>query len=453
MGNVLIFFMSTRNAYSAEIYYKYGKRYKEDGINLPQTTHTNLGTAKALAYSIGQIDKVCYLASKSVRKLKADGSDEAWFKRELDAYLDTLSKGSKRKKVLYKSVKVADDFSDKTIMKSAIKLIDRIDVKEGDHVYIDFTGGIRQAASILLAVGKILELKSINVILLTNQYNRDKKDEYKDSQTPLKVVENKNVSSGMDYVSATQYFLKTGDISQLKIWFENNERSLNGIENDIIKRFEKFYKSISLCRADVTTDCWNEIRSDLDAYEKNKEKTLTFAYVVDLLTAEMEKGGDNSIVSLIYWCLKHNFVQQAVTIFNEKIPGVVHSVLTKQELLYLFPTEIKNKNLKNSYLGIYEHLLDETKSSKEDLKDLIEFKKMYLLLDAVRDYTNHASGEENRGEVGPFLIKMKQENFILEDNIDDFLENVEEIKQLILTILDNIEIYKAAWEKYKTKEK
>ena len=467
MANVLVFFMSTRIDSKPEIYYRYEgdkvEKYQAEDKLAPMTNHTNLGTAKALVHAIGKIDKISYLASESVRattvkkgdKIESKESDENWFKGMLDSYL----KDCKITVPEYIGIPINDNFSDSSVMDSAINLIDRLKLTKGDKVYIDYTGGMRQAASILLAISKILKLKGFEVTILTNYYNIDKKEEYKNPHSPLVINENKNVSNGVDYVSATQYFLATGDISRLKNWFEitcaSNEITLEQKERDIIEKFEQFYKAISLCQADITTACWDALQTELDNYEniEKENKTSTFAYVVDLMSAEMEKEGDSNIVSLIYWCLRHNFIQQAVTIFNEKLPLVVNDKLTKQQLMYKFPKEIKDRETKQSYFGIYDRLQKDSSSVENISATQIEFKKRYLLLDAVRDYTNHASGEENHGQIEEFLAKMKEEGIVEVDNIRAFLENVDGIKEQIINVLDNIKGYQDAWENYNTKEK
>ena len=381
MANILLFFLSHYPRGNVnEIYYKYG-------VEIETAGHTNMGSAKALMSQLqGELHKVIYLSSDSVRKY----GHNLRFQKELSEWAE-----EKYEKVpLFREVEVTDDFQDNKIMDYVISMIK--DVEAQDCIYIDFAGGIRQAAFALLAMGKILKYKGVQEVkLLTSHYNREV---IYSKENPLLIDDNQSVSSGIDYVGAVQYFLRTGDIRELEAWFLTNGNLLES-ECKILSAFKNFYNGIALCQAEHTMQNWKKVLEILEAYKKTETKTPVFEYVVDLFASKMNVKKEPQVVSLLNWCLEHDLMQQALTIYNEKMPGLIN--LTKSKLLYNWPSKVPNVD-KDSYYGIYKAL----RGAYEDgliSEYQYDFKKRYLLLDAIRDHANHASIRENAGEIDDFL--------------------------------------------------
>lgn len=460
MANILLFFMSGYPPKNfKENYYQY-----RTGRPV-QANHTNMGPARALiAYLEGDeegcaprtLDKVVYLASETVRANEGNLK----FEQDLKAW---ISEGQYKSNVLFGSKNVPDNFEDNEIMAEVIDMTRGIE--KNDHVYIDFSGGLRQAASALLAIARILEFKGVEKItILTNQFNPG--SDYTEDN-PLIVRENSAVFGAVDYVSATKYFLRTGDIRELETWFCENEASFRPggkpvpEEEEILRTFKEFYGGISLCQAEKTLENWECITSALEKYNECPAEcqTVTFRYVVELFKSTMRKDSEReeSVVSLIRWCLRHDLMQQALTIFNEKMPLVV-GFKNKNRFFLEWPGQLSEEQKKSYYL-IYLNMLEvtglkecEDVSEREmlkpckalkrcvDLERCVDFKRRYLLLDAMRDHVNHASVRENSGEVDLFLAEIGATK-----TIQQMLTDLSFVTEQIEQVLDEIELYRQAF--------
>ena len=454
MANILMFFLSNypRKEYEKELYYKYKEAVE-------QATQTNMGPARSLVASLdGKLDKIIYLASDSVRIKKEDVRFESefmnWFHEKWNR---DLEKNNSKLDVIFEKIEVSDDFRDDEIMNYVIKMVREI--KPEDHVFIDFSGGFRQAAFAFLTVSKILTYKGItNITILTAHYTRG--IEYS-QENPMLIEENKSVSQGMDYVGATQIFLKTGDITELGKWFLDNEKNLNHWEDEIIECFKRFYKSILLCQVKTTVECWEEILKNLKEYQNKELEQVTpsFKNVVDLFLIKMSKEEENSFFSLIRWCINHDLLQQALTIFDEKIPETL-GFEKRNDFMYKWPEELKSKEDKASYYKHYESL--KSKLDKGEIKEeQCEFKIKYLLLNSIRNHANHASEDEKANEINKFLMAIPQKYInVNQNNINDVgfsdtnnennictkMSDLSYIKRLILDVLDHFNIYKDAFD-------
>lgn len=416
--NVLILYLSMYHVDPDKLcdsdikYYRYLDEEVVKGIQ------TNEGPAKALIQHLGgKLDHIIYFASETVRNKcietnKLETHSNKLFQEAIEKYMTAHNYCIPSD--MFIPVNVQDTLEDREIISEIINVADSL--SENDHVYIDLTGGQRQVAYMLLAISRILSLKDVCLeAVFTTDFNNEK--EYT-KDDPLDIMNNKSVFQSTDYVNAVNMFFDTGKVKLLKEWFDNFNIELTGEEKEILKCLEDFYRNIRLCKVNGCTEKWEKVIEAIHKYRQKENggvQTKEFQFIVEILEKKMEKNQNNNDFNVINWCLDNELLQQAITIFNEKIPMHILSKLkiekneekAKKYLLYKYPKSV-NKDHKASYKGIFKELEE---CNEEDGKFL---KGLYLLIDAIRDHANHASEDKEKNDINEFLEifyeKMKDQN-------------------------------------------
>ena len=211
---------------------------------------------------------------------------------------------------------------------------EQLPAKSKIKLYIDTTGGFRNAAMLFLIVGRIMSYLGIEVAnIFYTSWNKGK----------CTVHEIKDIYDLLDLIAGFEEFLMFGSAKKLNDHYKldsfvrtKGDQDLNQKSiNDLIKAMNRFSDVINISRRgefktelSYLAERLSKIRFDQDSsaedfnYQLIKflrepiEKEYTSLFEPKMLNI-------NDDLSYVEWCLKHDYVQQALTLFKECVPTVL----------------------------------------------------------------------------------------------------------------------------------
>lgn len=201
-------------------------------------------------------------------------------------------------------------------------------------LYIDTTGGFRNAAMLFLIVGRIMSYLGIEVAnIFYTSWNKGK----------CTVHEIKDIYDLLDLIAGFEEFLMFGSAKKLNDHYKldsfvrtkgNQDLNQKSI-NDLIKAMNRFSDVINISRRgefktelSYLAERLSKIRFDQDSSAEDFNYQL-----IKFLREPIEKEytslfepkvlNTNDDLSYVEWCLKHDYVQQALTLFKECVPTVL----------------------------------------------------------------------------------------------------------------------------------
>lgn len=238
---------------------------------------------------------------------------------------------------------------------------------EPSNVYIDYTGGLRDISFLMTVITRYLEYMNFKC----------KKIVYSN----LRTESEKGVIHSIDCVydlftliNGVDQFVRTGNAELLGKCYENEKDEETRKLLSLIIRFSQI---ISICNIQEIDSILPEIGKGLRDYRKNRETDSLylkmFADMIGVIRKKLYIHEDASFEypDLIRWCLDNNMIQQALTLYIEKMPVYYYekNLLKMPENL-----EITNSGKTKETIAFYERLFDDRlKDEKiEELKTALK---------------------------------------------------------------------------------
>ncbi|MBS5378307.1 MAG: TM1812 family CRISPR-associated protein, partial [Veillonella sp.] len=224
-------------------------------------------------------------------------------------------------------------------------------------LYIDTSGGFRNAAMLFLIVGRIMSYMGIEVanIYYTSWV-----------EGVCTVHEIKDTYDLLDLIAGFEEFLMFGSAKKLNDHYRVNESNLQITQetsnqksiDELLKAMNQFSDVINISRRgefktelSILNQKLSQIHFDYDSSVEGFNYQL-----IKLLREPIEKEYTSLFkqksldtmdeLSYVEWCLKHDYIQQALTLFKECVPDF----LIKKGVIVVdqakFCNYIKNKKLK-----------------------------------------------------------------------------------------------------------
>ena len=249
-------------------------------------------------------------------------------------------------------------------MEKAIDEITQL-FSEDDRVYIDTTGGFRNSSYLLMAVVRVLEYAGIHLTkAIYAKYHDDKH-----------ILDVTSLYRMFDLINAVNSFSQIGDSRQLEEYFE-------GQDNDVVKRtidaMNAFSDEISLCRTSKLDDVLKNLNNCLKELSKLKTDSKDIMLLRSLSSTIKKKFSCSNdrieYPDIVKWCLDNKLIQQAVTIYVEKMPEYFYKkkyyTVTDEKF-----EEVRNNNEKNHndlyYELFYSNLLVYYDSQNDRISNII----------------------------------------------------------------------------------
>lgn len=185
----------------------------------------------------------------------------------------------------------------------------------GESIYIDYTGGLRDSSLFMIALIRYLEFKGIlckDII-------------YSDFFSKPKAIRNiRYIYDMFNMINGVSEFVGTGNARQLvdlQKKLENTTKNDN--VNNFVSSLQSFSDAIALCNVGFIVDAITSISESINTLEQDISDDIFVQMFKTLIPTVKEKlyidKTPPSILDLSQWCLDNNMLQQAVTIYNEKI--------------------------------------------------------------------------------------------------------------------------------------
>ena len=256
-------------------------------------------------------------------------------------------------------------------------------------LYIDTTGGFRNAAMLFLIVGRIMSYLGIEVAnIFYTSWNKGK----------CTVHEIKDIYDLLDLIAGFEEFLMFGSAKKLNDHYKldsfvrtKGDQDLNQKSiNDLIKAMNRFSDVINISRRGEFKTELSYLAERLSKIRFNQDSSAEdFNYqLIKFLREPIEKEytslfepkmlNINDDLSYVEWCLKHDYVQQALTLFKECVP----TVLIEKGIIEVDKEQF-NKHLKDENLKAEKKILEnafkcwKAKYPKRNTDQLFMFKEFF----------------------------------------------------------------------------
>ena len=222
------------------------------------------------------------------------------------------------------------------VLEMAERIMDYAEAKkaQGDTVVLhaDLTGGPRHAVMLMFAVMRLLQYNGIEIgkVLYSNM--------------GLKIVEEVNDVYGIfDLIAGADEFAQFGSVSAILRYFGYDKKILarpphiSDRLHRLLLAMHGFAEEIKVCHYGAFAHAVEELSKALKEFREGSEADgadinegmiaqLRFRVEEEYREILGEKIND---VKLLRWCVKHGYLQQALTLFTERVPAI----LTERKIL------------------------------------------------------------------------------------------------------------------------
>lgn len=186
---------------------------------------------------------------------------------------------------------------------------------EETAIYADMTGGFRYAAMMMLSVMQLLKYRgaSIEGVLYSNFQKKAIED----------VSE---VHRMFSLLSGADEFANFGSVREIESYFKGKETSPE--LQSLLKVMRQFADAIRICRTPDIMPLVGRLSTSMDAFQKTGHKTLQEDLFMQILYLIRKEYGsllspNPSALDIIRWCVDKDFLQQAMTLCTEWLPGYI----------------------------------------------------------------------------------------------------------------------------------
>lgn len=339
---------------------------------------------------IDEMRKIKLSCDKSVPEVTA----VEYFKDVINQFACEISDIYKKEPIRFEIIPIPNYTVGEEVVKSAVKAADKITADPGStNLYIDFNGGQRYIAFMLLSIANLMRIRNVNLkeIMVMNIDNR------KDGVEKIQNME--EVFMCMDLIAGINEYINYGRVKMLKVYFRDSK---NTKIQDILRSLEAFSNNMLLCRTEKVFEQRDKLRQELDEYladaVKNDAHDILFAYVSKDIRNGCITLLNGQIPEVIQWCVEKDFIQQALTFYAERMPvnfqesGICEPTQKEKEEYNRYLKDCESRKASQEQYEIYK------KNYKRYNKDYCWFVK-YLLYNRKEDKSaDNKSVPENEGE-------------------------------------------------------
>ena len=185
------------------------------------------------------------------------------------------------------------------------------------RVYIDYTGGFRDISFLMTTVVRFLEIKGIKTGRIVYS-----------SYTEHRIIDITYIYNIMRLINGVDEFSSTGNPGILNGFVKDEE--LKGAY-DLLKAITELADQISLCQIDGIDNSFANVKTALETFALDEAKGETALYLamlkemIPIIKKNMYLDEAVSIPNIIRWCLDNSLIQQAITLYVEKMPSYYFS--------------------------------------------------------------------------------------------------------------------------------
>ena len=290
-----------------------GRQQYFDGVQ------TNDAPVKYLIYKAARngelIRKILYIVTEKVR----EHEDHKNFEQMTESYIrgdEKLRELYQDQQITYQEIAYTDSKSETSVR--AVEVYRQIasgsglDQGEKKSVYIDYTGGLRDISFLMTVIIRYLEYHDIfcKEIVYSNWYDQ-------------KIYSIFFIYDMFQLLSGVHHFVSTGNAELLEACYQKEK---DEDTKELLSQIVQFSHIMSLCDVEKVDQIMENLQKGLDQYEEKKEKESFFSEIfsdmISLIRKKLNIKKDQKYTypHLIQWCLDNHMVQQALTLYVEKMP-------------------------------------------------------------------------------------------------------------------------------------
>ena len=184
------------------------------------------------------------------------------------------------------------------------------EVEEGDEIYLDVTGGFRNANMHLLLLSRVLSYKGIQTAgaVYSNLWTHTVEDV-------------SHLFRLFDLVDGMQELTSLGSAQTLLRYYEAEPDTRDPNVKALIGCMVRLTEDITLCH---TAQIGQRMKEFNEALKEARECSDALMRVL-LDVFQKTFGEEMTTVGLIRWCVGNDMIQQALTVYTEHIPDVILS--------------------------------------------------------------------------------------------------------------------------------
>ena len=299
------------------------------------------GLQKLLEKNEKQLDKIIMIVSESVRN-KTINENSRNKTEDPDGNLTSLEflcrKIEKYENTNIEKVEIKDEPEEKDTVETINKVKNMIEKVSEDNpemqinIYIESNGGVRYVIFMLYNIISIMSKNNHNIIL-KGIYSMVY------SNKPTRIKNTQNIYESSELIAIVGEYINYGRIESLKKYVDKrlNQEEDDNLKKDInrcMNKLEEFSQALQLCRSEwilrlLSANNEESVLTYLKKFNQkyNKEDStnaIIFGIVFSMIWQEFKEfnknSDDNNLDNIIEWCLKKDYVQQALTLCSEQIP-------------------------------------------------------------------------------------------------------------------------------------
>lgn len=421
--NKLIFFLSKYKFDPKECHYKskydggnneiYGKQTPD----APTKYFLNYLTEKGK-----KIDDILCITSKDTNERKKNrNKPDKEYESAFENYQRVLNEFCEKKKIevpkliklnfdynFEKGESIDEDDRYRNLFKSIVD-----EISENDTVYIDYTSGIRDTSLLIILMIRYLEYTGIKCGgMIYSYFDNDDKEKNK-------IIDIKSTYDLFELLNGVNEFTSFGKSKTLSNYYNNIWKDKEEYKeiSELIETMNDFSDMMSLCMVEDIDEIMKKLNQKIIEAEKIKNKINSnenqlMNYMFFNLIKEIKKkfyledGEEITYINLIRWCLDNDLIQQALTLYVEKMPEYYfNSNFFNINDENLNETLESLKILKDNYIdvfykGIFKNILNDTKKyilTEEDIKELKSVKNKIIkkIKESIFKNKEYILGKEN----------------------------------------------------------
>lgn len=180
-------------------------------------------------------------------------------------------------------------------------------IESGDELLLETTGGFRNAIIYMILAARILSHAGIQITGAV--YSNFQKGKIEDLSQTMQLF---------DLVEGMKEMTSFGSVEDIRKYYGQTEEKDEKIKN-LLVAVEEMTEAISLCRTD-TLDAKME-QFNVAMQDAKRSSDLLFR---QLLKGFRQKFGEQwNVFTILRWCVDSGMIQQAMTIYTEKIPAYI----------------------------------------------------------------------------------------------------------------------------------
>lgn len=217
----------------------------------------------------------------------------------------------------------------------------------GDNVFVDTTGGFRSSIYLLMAVIRVLEYSGISVSkAIYSKFSRN-------NESANRIVDVTGQYRMFELINSVNSFSNFGNSYELEAFFSFSD---NEAIRETISAMNDFSDAISVCRTADLSAILERLNNALEVLQNTKLESmdmLLFQQLISLIRKKFYMENNRlEYPSIVKWCLDNRLIQQAVTIYVEKMPEYLFST----KVLSYDPTSVNTGSFSKNF-DIYYNLL------------------------------------------------------------------------------------------------